>query len=229
MWYLHNEVVPSVPRKFGVTRILRYMVTMQNTQEFYGTYPKQFGPFVAFDSGMCTVPNCDQTWKKLGFNLGCQPLNSSRVAYFSPFTTHFGGRHCAPQCNDALWYSFPGPCPSKDHKGKTEECKQQMPGGRCSDISLLGKPDSECTYYTEKAGEVRLDDLVGIKDYQNWWALEHNKEYVWETDKGVGTDFWDSRTDAKRCSERMDKLQDLFWRKYPEMPITYGEPPCDLS
>jgi len=67
--------VPSVPRKFGVTRILRYMVTMQNSQEFYETYPKQFGPFVAFDSAKCTAPHCDSIWKKYGFVVGCQNLD----------------------------------------------------------------------------------------------------------------------------------------------------------
>jgi len=75
MWYLHNEVVPSTPRKFAVTRILRYKITMQNTEEFYHRFPKQFGPFVAFDSGRCTAPHCNGIWKDYGFVIGCQNLD----------------------------------------------------------------------------------------------------------------------------------------------------------
>eukprot|EP00446_Apocalathium_sp_SHHI-4_P079332 CAMPEP_0177487408 /NCGR_PEP_ID=MMETSP0369-20130122/29606_1 /TAXON_ID=447022 ORGANISM="Scrippsiella hangoei-like, Strain SHHI-4" /NCGR_SAMPLE_ID=MMETSP0369 /ASSEMBLY_ACC=CAM_ASM_000364 /LENGTH=505 /DNA_ID=CAMNT_0018963707 /DNA_START=1 /DNA_END=1518 /DNA_ORIENTATION=- len=75
MWYLHNEVVPSVPRKFGVTRVMRYKLTMKNTEEFYSQFPKQFGPFVAFDSAKCTAPWCNEIWEKHGFVIGCQNLD----------------------------------------------------------------------------------------------------------------------------------------------------------
>eukprot|EP00443_Scrippsiella_acuminata_P048635 CAMPEP_0115210618 /NCGR_PEP_ID=MMETSP0270-20121206/22340_1 /TAXON_ID=71861 /ORGANISM="Scrippsiella trochoidea, Strain CCMP3099" /LENGTH=594 /DNA_ID=CAMNT_0002624279 /DNA_START=60 /DNA_END=1844 /DNA_ORIENTATION=+ len=113
MWYLHNEVVPSVPRKFGVTRILRYMVTMQNTQEFYGTYPKQFGPFVAFDSAKCTAPHCDSIWKKYGFVIGCQNLDR----YVANYVRDFKKPQEKPEQAEILIRKLRG----KDRKAEDEE------------------------------------------------------------------------------------------------------------
>merc|ERR1719343_1447230 len=102
-----------------------------------------------------------------------------------------------------------------------------MPGGQCHSAAELDQPGGQCTYHVEKAGEVTLDELSGIEDYLKWWSVDHNREYVWQDDKGVGTDFWDGRDDPKKCSERMRKIQALFGKKYPDMPVTYGEPPCD--
>mmetsp|Transcript_139816 Transcript_139816/g.446088 ORF Transcript_139816/g.446088 Transcript_139816/m.446088 type:complete len:378 (+) Transcript_139816:64-1197(+) len=229
MWYLHNEVIGSAPRKFFITRILRYKITMRSDDRLYESKHSHFGPFVAFDSGRCTVPDCDSMWKTYGFNMGCQPLNTSRVTYISPFVTHHGGRDCAPNCYGALWYSLPGACPSMEFEGKTAECRAEMPGGQCNDPVLLGRPGVQCTYFVENAGEVRLDELVGIEDYTHWWAVEGNREYVWHLDHGIGTDFWDGRTDKSKNDERMNKVQEMFRRKYPDMPITYGEPPCDYA
>mmetsp|Transcript_84101 Transcript_84101/g.243093 ORF Transcript_84101/g.243093 Transcript_84101/m.243093 type:complete len:690 (+) Transcript_84101:84-2153(+) len=75
MAYLHNEVIGAVPRKFGITRILRYKITMQNTQAFYDAFQKQFGPFVAFDAGQCTAPGCAAVFAQYGYNIGCQNLD----------------------------------------------------------------------------------------------------------------------------------------------------------
>lgn len=75
LWYLHNEVVAEVPRKFGITRILRYKLTMQNTKEFFDRYHKQFGPFVAFDSARCTAPQGNALFNELGAVVGCQNLD----------------------------------------------------------------------------------------------------------------------------------------------------------
>lgn len=222
MWYLHNEVVGSVPRKFFITRILRYKITMRPASILYDHRKKNFGPFVAFDSGRCTVPHCDHIWNSLGFNMGCQPLNTTRVAYFSPFKTRPGPHH-----NDALWYSLPGPCPSAEHKQKNAACTAQMPGGQCNDPADLLSPDRTCTYRAQKAGEISLDELSGIEDYFRWWSKEGNREYIWHEDKGQGTDFWDGREDPKKCAARMHKVQEVFKRKFPDMPVTYGEPPCD--
>merc|ERR1719210_1076031 len=56
MWYLHNEVVGATPRKYNVTRILRYKVTTMPTRELYRRTHTQFAAFVAFDDGKCTTP-----------------------------------------------------------------------------------------------------------------------------------------------------------------------------
>jgi len=81
MWYLHNEVVPSTPRKFGVTRILRFRVSVKITDAYFYKYHKHFGPFVAFDSGACTAPNCNDIWNNFGFVVGCQNLDRNIANY----------------------------------------------------------------------------------------------------------------------------------------------------
>merc|ERR1712048_1554702 len=202
---------------------------MRSQDKLYKKRHSQFGPYVAFDSGRCTVPNCDDIWNENGFNIGCQMLNSSMNAYYSPFTTRLAGMNCPPHCNDGLWYSLPGNCPALDFKEKTADCSLRMPGGLCNDVHLLGKPGVTCTYFVEKAGEISLDELVGIKNYTKFWAIDHLKEYDWKRDSGIGNDFWNNRHDAGACMVRMNKVQKLFKEKYPNLPTTYGEPPCDTS
>jgi len=97
MAYLHNEVIGAVPRKFGITRILRYKITMQNTQAFYDAFQKQFGPFVAFDAGQCTAPGCAAVFAQYGYNIGCQNLdrylvNTVRDYGFAPPSPTFAAR-----------------------------------------------------------------------------------------------------------------------------------------
>merc|ERR1712050_274241 len=41
LWYLHNEIVQSTPRKYDVTRVLRLKVTMKNTQELWAAHQSQ--------------------------------------------------------------------------------------------------------------------------------------------------------------------------------------------
>merc|ERR1712217_483583 len=225
-WYLHNEVVGASPRKYGITRIIRYNVTIRAQDKLYKSRHTQFGPYVAFDSGRCTVPDCDHIWNTYGFNVGCQMLSAGENAYGSPFTTRLSG-DCSPHCNDPLWYSLPGPCPSVSNDDKNPDCSLRMPGGMCNDVHLLGRPGVSCTYFAEKAGEVSLDELVGIDNYTKFWAFDHHKEYDWDSDRGVGADFWDRRHDVEACSARMDRVQEVFKTRYPHLPLTYGEPPCD--
>mmetsp|Transcript_75952 Transcript_75952/g.170289 ORF Transcript_75952/g.170289 Transcript_75952/m.170289 type:complete len:375 (+) Transcript_75952:47-1171(+) len=223
MWYLHNEVVASVPRKFNVTRILRYIVTMKSTQKLFDMSHTQFGPYVAFDRGQCTVQDCDAIWLKYGFNIGCQVLDLNVARYVSPFQTT--GR-CGSQCG-GLWYSLPGPCPANPVREKTEECMARMPGGSCRRVT----GESDCTYHVRQAGEVRLDELCDIRhgNYTQWWVKGRNREYDAQMDLGIGCKFWDLKRDEKSCNRRMDHVVRLFKERYPLLPETYGEPPCDFS
>ncbi|CAK0826184.1 unnamed protein product [Prorocentrum cordatum] len=235
LWYLHNEVVASAPRKYGIDRIRRYQVTIKNTQEFWNVHKKQFGPFLAFDAARCTTVDgmgastCESVFQKYGFIVGCQPVQSAGAADQAPL----GYLHdspsntgCAPgtqDCYAPLWYSLPGPCPEfgipqdaidandADQdvaQYKSAECKWRMPGGRCEKAN--GAPD--CTYSVWPAGEIMLDDLSGIDDYQDWWNVSYyrcideggtdcaqNKEYDVLLDAGVGTSFWDNRGDRDAC------------------------------
>lgn len=258
LWYLHNEVVSSTPRKYKVDRIRRYKVTVKNTWEFWNTHKRQFGAFVAFDAGRCTTPVCQDIYHQYGFIVGCQVVDSSVAAYYSKKQTNWNCAEGEDKCRSPLWYSMPGPCPSmgmtNDHikpntanldvnVDKTAECLRRMPGGHCQ--SATGAPD--CTYSYEEAGEIFLDDLVGIVDYNEFWNSSyvkcskelaqherdtpcfHNKEYDSDTDKGVGTEFWNGKLDKDRCAYRLAQAEHLFKMKFPAMPERLEEPPCEFD
>lgn len=264
MWYVHNEVVTSAPRKYGIDRIRRFQVRVHNTQEFWNVHKTQFGPFMAFDAGRCTTVNqggqdiCDQMYRQYGFIVGCQAVASGVAAYYhrQPSTTA-----CDPgtmDCYKGLWYSLPGECPSQgipqlqidanlDDQDvdlyKTADCRMRMPGGLCD--AATGTPD--CTYSIFPAGEVYLNELSGIDNYDAWWntsfeicmgqyargerlePCEKNIEFNAEMDAGIGTDFWDGRLDPVNCSNRMDAVRRLFADKFPGLPATVDEPVCDFD
>jgi hypothetical protein len=231
MWYLHREVVGSTPRKFHISRILRYKVTMKNTESYFKDMGKQFGPFVAFDKGSAA----GRTWDKYGFVVGCQLVDTTLYAYKplpgSASTT------CeppdAPACNSGVWYSLPGECPDKPVDEKTPDCRAQWPGGACPSAVVTGEKD--CTYWAEYAGEVTLDELEGLTDYDRFWISANdigglipngNHEYVHYLDRGVNMSFWDYRHDADKCTARMQAVLDLFQKKFPAMKRNYPEPMC---
>jgi len=264
LWYIHNEVVTSTPRKYHIDRIKRFRITMKNTREFWNVHHRQFGPFLAYDAARCTTvydgqSTCDLTYNQYGFIVGCQPKDLGTCSgYLSPSQTVRSCRPGSDECRAPLWYALPGPCPSMGMTNlqidanlasqdvntyKTEDCKARNPGGRCSQPT--GAPD--CTYSVEPAGEIFLDELADIPDYSYFWNASfalcwearnlgrqtepcvRQKEYDQELDAGVGCSFWDGRNDQEKGARRMQKAMDLFRRKYPEMPMTLPQPPCDFD
>lgn len=234
LWYLHREVVASIPRKFHIDRIERYSVTMKTTEDYYNHTPNQFGPFVAFDSG--SAKGRGEIWSKYGFVVGCQLVDPNLYNYVPPLSEQ---PSCFPRsafpCRAPKWYSLPGPCPEERKSQKPPECARRWPGGMCPSADVTGS--HTCTYYMQHAGTIRLDELEGIDDYDNWWIGTNattgartpngNIEYNPTLDAGVGMDFWDGRHDKKNCTRRMKALQDLFGEKYPDLPLTLPEPPCN--
>jgi len=208
-WYLHNEVVISCPRKFGITRLTRFKVSFRATKELYGQ-GKNFDSFVAFDKAKCTVPGCATLhWDPFGYVIGCSPNDNTRVAL----------------PGNPAWYSLPGTCPSKFYFQKTPECNAAEPGGRCTGDEVTGSKD--CTYTIEQAGEIRLDDLSGIKNYNDVCATTGQREYDEATDTGVGTDFWSGKADAAKGAARVKHIEDLFAQKFPQWPAHLDDVPCD--
>merc|ERR1712232_818930 len=200
LWYLHREVVSSVPRKFHITRILRFKVTMKNTQELYDAHPKQFGPYVAFDDGSATGRS--DIWTKYGFLVGCQIVNDDLFNYHPPCDSTDPSH-----CHSGKWYSLPGACPEKKTYEKYPACSRAWPGGRCPSAAVTGQRD--CTYWVESAGEISLDELEGIGDYKHWYRSynEHgvevangNREYSYDLDRGIGMSFWNGRHDRAACT-----------------------------
>lgn len=212
LWYLHHEVVNECPRKFGVTRIRRLKVTMKNTCELWNQEKTQFGPYVAFDTAQCTVPNCPAIWQKYGFVVGCQHL---------PYNTGMWGAYGMPDdgtTRRAHWYSLPGSCPSARIGAKSPQCVAAEKGGVCDWPS----GDLDCTFKVEDAGDLRLEEMYtfsGCSDGQ----IEYNNQ----TDKGVGVKFWDGIFTPEKCAWRIKYVQDKFAQKYPGMPRTLEDPECD--
>lgn len=217
LWYLHNEVVQSCPRKENINRILRYVVTMRNPATlFEGGLHFQFGQYTDFRKGKCMFnsSNCSNLWDKYGYAVGCTPLDTLGADlpnYVGP-----------PQ---PVWYSVPGRCTSMEIDSSGDKpfgCWNDEPGGWCA------HPDGtkNCTWKAEYAGEIRVDELSGITDPANYCA-QGNIEYNKTSDAGVGTSFWNDRRDAEQCKRRADYVRELFQMKYPNYPNNLGEPICD--
>jgi hypothetical protein len=232
LWYLHREVISSTPRKFHITRILRYSVTMKTTKDYFHKHPKVFGPFVAFDSG--SARGRSHIWRDYGFVVGCQNLDT---ALFNYKPTHSVVPVCTdkdpPTCASPTWYSLPGPCPEEKMDDKTAACSAKWPGGMCPSAVVTG--EHACTYFAAPAGEISMDELEGIPSYKEFWQTRNhmgdwlpngNVEYNFTTDAGIGMDFWDGRHDEANCTRRLHRVLDLFKEKYPTLPRTLPEPPC---
>lgn len=239
MWYLHNEVVTGVPRHYDITRILRFRATVLNTPLFLSEWrPHMLAPFAAFDYGQCTAFDCVSFLAHYGAVVGCQPQNPLLSAYKPlsgsvPFCDAQPSASVPSFCNTGTWYSVPGPCPEKRVADKDGSCKAATPGGACPSSAVTGARD--CTFHMEPAGEVRLDELVGLHNYSQWaFSLTQdrgvlpsgNVEYVRDTDSGVGTCFWDGLHDPQKCKRRMQAVLKLFEARYPELPTDLPQPPC---
>lgn len=235
LWYLHNEIVPYCSsdshRKFGISRILRYKITMRATLRMQQNN-MTFGDRTAYDSGKNTggwygPGTQQQAYENYGYVVGCNilgdgpfPLCPSKAGTLE----HFCPISYGP---DAAWYSLPGACPSKDHKSETLLCKIQQPGGFCKGIPS-GK--GNCTWTYEKAGEINIDELTGIslrfKSHEEFCqqdCLEYDK---FRTHKGrCGINFWDDYKNASRSHWRMQMLDDAFKNKYPNMSSDAEMPP----
>eukprot|EP00932_Pfiesteria_piscicida_P016030 SRR837773.2974.p1 GENE.SRR837773.2974~~SRR837773.2974.p1 ORF type:complete len:506 (-),score=195.67 SRR837773.2974:13-1494(-) len=267
-WYLHNEVIVATPRKYKIDRIKRFKVTVKNTWEFWNVHKRQFGAFVAYDAGGCTTPICKDIYHQYGFIVGCQVQPLSVAGYLGRHQTNWQCRAGEDKCRAPIWYALPGPCPAKGmpngdidpnsddldvNKYKSADCIKRMPGGLCpkGTVEPTGAPD--CTYTYEEAGEIFLDELVGLtpqyQDYNDFWNVSftrcakdvashvlpaghvcrHNKEYSKEADAGVGTDFWDGIHDTEKCTARLDKARQLFKKNFPQFPEHLDEPACEFD
>ncbi|CAJ1394467.1 unnamed protein product [Effrenium voratum] len=244
MWYLHNEVVERTPRKFGITKIIRFKVQTRATQPLWEK-GMNFGVRFAFDSGQATGPfECGRDkygpklcqgpfnrsfdvgmhngsvvgafeWDTYGYFVGCNKLGHFP---FPTYKIYYPG---------AVWWSLPGPCPSKNYTDWTDWCKEREPGGYC-DETPTGQ--GNCTWTYEDAGEITIDELTGIRNYSAFMA-SGRKEYMRGPDRGFGWTWWDSKKDVLANEWRLMLAQELFAKKYPNSTPEYElhEPECDFN
>jgi len=247
LWYLHHEVIQTCTgegylsntgkwgdRKFAISRLRRFMVTTKATTPLIAK-GMNFGVFKAFDSGEATGPhispqvfgagtgrNSMPEWEKYGFFVGCE--------YVGQFP-----HQQWPSGNDypnTIWYSLPGECPTYDRKGKTAECNIMLPGGACEQMPT---GQGNCTYHVEEAGELDIDEMVGIKP--RWsdraaFCSQCHTEGGPHGPGGCGLNFWGPNINDKNANaERVAKVAKMFDDKYPDMPKSadMAAPPCDFD
>eukprot|EP00928_Gymnodinium_smaydae_P020265 TRINITY_DN17837_c0_g1_i1.p1 TRINITY_DN17837_c0_g1~~TRINITY_DN17837_c0_g1_i1.p1 ORF type:complete len:710 (-),score=60.46 TRINITY_DN17837_c0_g1_i1:90-2219(-) len=126
MWYLHNEVVTSCPRKNQITRVLRYRLTMMNTESLYTPAPHaQFGPYHGFKAGVCAASTCGEDVAKFGYTVGCQVLPDD-IASYRP---------------SPVWYSLPKEGFCEDPTGAANCTWHWEPAGEVRIDDLSGIED----------------------------------------------------------------------------------------
>lgn len=253
LWYLHNEMVGDCShngtigqRRWGVTRIRRFKVSTRAPRPLYAR-GMNFGKFCAFSSGECTGPfrkgrdgagngaNSKPEWDEFGFYVGCTNLGDY------PFDVFRSGRRYP----NATWYSFPGACPISQYDNRTEQCIKAMPGGLCDWATGQG----DCTYHVRAAGEINIDELVGIRpawdsraDFCKAGCQEGQGQDGAQQSFGANDDY-DQRQESKCTSwwaniwdplanaNRVKELLDMFSRKYPDSRTEKDLPPpkCDFN
>jgi len=208
MWYLHNEVVGHCPRKFGITRVLRYKITLHPTHALTST-GKNYAPLCHFDRGACTGPlPVLADYKKFGFVVGCDKPSFNQAAYYK-----------------ATWYSFPGECPDKPIEKKTSSCNRDRPGGLCKPGQPWGKT---CTWRKAPAGEITLDAMTHNHNFEKR-CKKGFYEYDEDKDRGQGTNFWHGKKEWRVANRRLSWVKKVWHKKYPTMPALAAGPECEYG
>lgn len=226
MFYLHNEIVWHAKSRSGTnfadpkTRIVRYKVMTKATQPLFDL-GMNFGVMHEFDITECTGPFECENFKRFGYTVGCENWVEGSAANFPHQKWNTLNKY-----PEAAWFSLPGPCPMAKLGQKSKGCLETQPGGKCpGEMEPNGQGD--CTYNTQYAGEIKIDKLVGISDYQNFVA-SGGREYDPLTDQGVHLNFWDGRFDSVLNEWRTRKLMQLFDDTYPS-ERTIDAPECDFN
>merc|ERR1719277_2980349 len=121
-----------------------------------------FGVLCSYDKAECTGPhrsgsagtgsgwNSLKEWDQYGFVMGCSQVGDW------PHADWTSGKTYEP----AVWYSLAGKCPAEAHDKASDSCGMTLPGGLCDDPTGAGN----CTYSYKPAGDIDIDELVGIKE-----------------------------------------------------------------
>jgi hypothetical protein len=220
MWYIHNEVVATTPRKYGIMRVIRLEVKTAPPKALLEK-GMHYGARFAYDGETCTgagpwvgPPACSSQYDKYGYFLGCNNLNSY------PFPMPMQGYPC--YYPDAIWYALP----KEGHCNCTEKYGKFMAHNYCDPTG-----EDDCTYSYKAAGEVSINDIAGITDY---WTVANSgkwKEYDLGTDSGTDFHFWDGKFNKGRCAERLTKAREAFEKKYPDddKEEDIPAPSCDFD
>eukprot|EP00929_Paragymnodinium_shiwhaense_P094643 TRINITY_DN5534_c0_g4_i1.p1 TRINITY_DN5534_c0_g4~~TRINITY_DN5534_c0_g4_i1.p1 ORF type:complete len:718 (-),score=124.40 TRINITY_DN5534_c0_g4_i1:120-2183(-) len=251
LWYLHNEVIQTCTgaggiggqkwggtgkwgdRKFAISRIRRFKVSIVATQPLLDR-GMNFGVLCTYDDGECTGPHRGTYWsgsgsglaskkafEEFGFVVGC-----GNVGKWPHQHWHSGWKY-----PDAIWYGLPGSCPILPREKQYDQCKMELPGGRCDDPTGAGN----CTFSIEDAGEIEIDELVGIMpkwSSRGEFCTQCGSEGSAWSRGGCGLNFWGLNIwDEQSNHQQVKAALQLFSEKFPEMmPAEDMAPPkCDFD
>lgn len=226
LWYLHNEIVwhhwlragtfASTPK----TRIERFLVFSRASQELYDK-GMNFGVVNTYDLGKCSGPYKCENLQEYGPVVGCESWDPKQGNNFPH--GQWTGKNVYP---NAVWYSLPGKCSSVKFWQQQGDCSNHEPSGACP-LGVVPTGEWTCTYTYQKVGEIRISEVENITDLEAF--LEGGgREYNKETDKGIHLHFWDDIDDPVACQKRVDKVNKMFQKKYPDQPVL-EDPSCDFN
>jgi len=226
LWYLHNEIVwhhwlragtfASTPK----TRIERFLVFSRASQELYDK-GMNLGVVNTYDLGKCSGPFKCENLQEYGPVVGCETWDVKQDNNFPH--GQWVGKNVYP---NAMWYSLPGKCSSKKFWDQQGTCSEKEPSGACP-LGILPTGAWDCTYTYQKVGELNISYVEGIKSFSE--LIEGGgREYDRAKDEGVHVHFWDGIDDVDACQRRIDIVNKLFQKKYPEQPIL-DDPVCDFK
>merc|ERR1719326_1579209 len=119
------------------------------------------------------------------------------------------------------------------YKSATQQCKEQQPGGRCPPgVQPTGAGD--CTYQYEEAGEIDIDELVGItpkwKNRADFCRRCRTEGSAWKPG-GCGLNFWGRNVYDKAANQKqVAAALHLFEKQYPNSTKDHEIPAkCDFS
>ncbi|CAJ1363840.1 unnamed protein product, partial [Effrenium voratum] len=226
LWYLHNEIVWHHWLRAGTfantpkTRLERYLVFSRASQELFAR-GMNFGVVNAYDLGKCTGPYKCENLQEYGPVVGCESWDPEMNNNFPH--GQWVGKNVYPK---AAWYSLPGKCSSKKFWDQQGDCVNNEPSGACP-LGVVPTGEWTCTYTYQKVGELKISEIENITSFET--LIEGGgREYDKKTDKGVHLHFWDNMDSKTACQARVDHVQRMFEKKYPEQPVL-ADPPCDFD
>lgn len=210
----------------------------------------EYSPFIAMDGGMCTKAGTD-------FPEECKALfgGAASGVKVGP-AVGASERDADPRAPypDTLWYSYPNSCVTKTWNEKDPTCRSQNPGGLCAYGS---QPDGVvCSFTFKTLGYIRIDDLVGITEfnhsstglpYANYTDFCTDKngqfggvEFSAADDNSAGSvttiPFWERPFDSDACRERSRLMVELYNNRTASAPhmtplptteaLSHENPPC---
>jgi hypothetical protein len=246
-------------RKNGMAYVVFYALQLTQSTNSIALYQSsapaiEYCPYVAMDSGRCTPTDGDSVFPEECYQYHGLQGETDIGPCVGGETKDTDFRAPYPE---TYWFSLPNSCPLEERADKTDECREEYPGGLCAYGSA---PDGEnCTFSYRILGYISIDDLVGITSLRDNSTGEYYANYsqfceaggvefsavVDEEDETVDVeeclDFWDDPTNSTANSQRAQ----LMVTRYAELvaedtdgrmvalpsvdELTASNPPCYLN